>query len=68
MDSFNERVGKRIRETRAQNEVTQTELAAKAGCTQASISNYENGKRTLPLDVAVSVAKTLQMSLGDLVS
>ncbi len=59
-------VGARIREWRLRRELSQAEVARHAGITQASLSNYENGKRDLPLSTLVGVAAALNVSIGDL--
>ncbi len=59
-------VGQRIREWRLRRELSQAEVARLAGITQASLSNYENGKRDLPLSTLLGVAGALNVSVGDL--
>lgn len=59
-------VGVKIREWRIRRELSQTEVASRAGITQASLSNYENGKRDLPLSTLMGVSSALNVSLGDL--
>ena len=59
-------VGHRIRAWRLRRELSQAEVARAAGITQASLSNYENGKRDLPLTTLLAVAQALNVSLGDL--
>lgn len=59
-------VGQRIREWRLRRELSQSEVARLAGITQASLSNYENGKRDLPLSTLLGVAQALNVSVGDL--
>ena len=59
-------VGQRIREWRLRREMSQAEVARIAGITQASLSNYENGKRDMPLSTLLGVAGALNVSLGDL--
>lgn len=59
-------VGQRIRDWRLKRELSQAEVAREAGITQASLSNYENGKRDLPLSTLVGVAGALNVSIGDL--
>lgn len=59
-------VGSRIREWRLRRELSQAEVARLAGITQASLSNYENGKRDLPLTTLLGVARALNVSVGDL--
>lgn len=59
-------VGQRIREWRLRRELSQAEVACIAGITQASLSNYETGKRDLPLSTLLGVARALNVSVGDL--
>ncbi len=59
-------VGRRLREFRRGSGLTQGELSRAVKIGQASLSNYENGKRELPLGVAVNLAGALAISLGDL--
>ena len=59
-------VGQRIREWRLRRELSQVEVARLSGITQTSLSNYENGKRDLPLSTLLGVSKALNVSLGDL--
>lgn len=59
-------VGVKIREWRLRRELSQANVARRAGITQASLSNYENGKRDMPLSTLVGVASALEVSLGDL--
>jgi transcriptional regulator with XRE-family HTH domain len=59
-------VGQHIREWRLKREMSQAEVARMAGITQASLSNYENGKRDLPLSTLLGVTSALNVSLGDL--
>jgi len=59
-------VGRRIREWRLRRDLSQAEVARRAGITQASLSNYENGKRDLPLSTLIGVASALNVSIGDL--
>ncbi len=59
-------IGQRIREWRLRREMSQAEVARVAGITQASLSNYENGKRDMPLSTLLGVAAALNVSLGDL--
>ena len=44
-----EKIGKKLQEAREEAGLSQDELAKKIGCTQASLSNYELGKRRLYL-------------------
>lgn len=54
-------VGQRVRCLRAKR--PQRELAAIAGCTQAALSNYENGFRMLPLLAAARLADAYGISI-----
>ena len=58
-------VGKRLRELRQTRARSQADVARSAGITQASLSNYETGKRELPLATALNLAATLDVSLGE---
>lgn len=62
-----EAVGDRMREWRISRRVTQRQLAERVGITQSALSNYENGKREMPLFVALNVSRALQVPLGLLV-
>ena len=59
-------VGVKIREWRLRRELSLADVARRAGITQASLSNYENGKRDMPLSTLMGVASALNVSLGDL--
>lgn len=59
-------VGERVREWRLRRELSQTEVARGAGITQASLSNYETGKRDMPLSTFLGVVAALDVSAGDL--
>jgi transcriptional regulator with XRE-family HTH domain len=58
-------VGQRIREWRLRRELSQADVARRAGITQASLSNYENGKRDMPLSTLLGVTGALNVSLSD---
>lgn len=59
-------VGQRVREWRLRREMSQADVARLTGITQASLSNYENGKRDMPLSTLLGVSAALNVSLGDL--
>ncbi len=59
-------VGQRVREWRLRRELSQADVARVTGITQASLSNYENGKRDMPLSTLLGVSAALNVSLGDL--
>jgi transcriptional regulator with XRE-family HTH domain len=54
-----------LREWRIRRERTQREVAHRAGITQGALSNYETGKRELPLSTALAVAAALDITIGD---
>ena len=57
--------GERLRYWRTRRQVSQSEVARAAGITQASLSNYETGKRELPMSTALAIASVLDITLGD---
>jgi len=59
-------VGRRLRELRGKRGRSQADVSRAAGITQASLSNYETGKRELPLSTALNLAAALDVSFGDL--
>ena len=63
--SQREAVGQRIREWRRRRSLSQAYVANYAGITQASLSNYENGKRDLPLSTLLSVTGALNVTLAE---
>jgi transcriptional regulator with XRE-family HTH domain len=58
--------GDRLREWRLRRERSQQEVAYRAGITQGALSNYETGKRHLPLYTALAVAAALDITIGDI--
>lgn len=59
-------IGRRLREWRLRRKLSQAEVARVAGITQASLSNYETGKRDLPLSTFLGVVSALDVGVGDL--
>lgn len=57
-------IGKRIQQAREELGITQQELAARLGCTQAALSNYELGKRRLYLANLERIAGALGKPLS----
>ena len=53
--------------TAEQPEMTLSEVARAAGITQASLSNYETGKRELPMSTALAIVSALDVTLGDII-
>jgi transcriptional regulator with XRE-family HTH domain len=58
--------GERLREWRIRRERTQRDVASSVGITQGALSNYETGKRELPLSTALAVAAALDITLADM--
>lgn len=48
---------RRIRDLREDRDLLQRELAEYLQCTQVSYSHYEQGKRDIPTDVLIKLAK-----------
>lgn len=59
-------VGHRVREWRLRREMSQADVARLTGITQASLSNYENGKRDISVWVLIRIAEELDVSIEDL--
>jgi transcriptional regulator with XRE-family HTH domain len=57
-------IGTKIQQAREELGITQQELAAKLGCTQAALSNYELGKRRLYLANLERIASALRKPLS----
>jgi len=58
--------GLRIRELRTKRGYTQAALARAADITQATLSNYETGKRGTPIHTALALAGALDVTLGEI--
>jgi transcriptional regulator with XRE-family HTH domain len=63
---FDSAVGQRLREWRSKRGFSQYALAGAVGITQASLSNYETGKRELPLGTALRLTAPLDITLAHL--
>lgn len=48
---------RRIRELREDSDLLQKDIAAYLNCTQVAYSRYELGKRDIPTDVLIALAK-----------
>lgn len=55
--------GKRLKELRKQNHITQQQLGDMVGVTKVSICCYENGTRTPTLDTLIDLADALNTEL-----
>ncbi len=59
-------IGRRIREWRQRRGLSQIEVATIAGITQGSLSNYELGKRDVPLSTLLGIVAALDIGVGEL--
>lgn len=59
-------VGPRIRKLRQARGQSQLDVARLVGVTQASVSNYEAGKRQVTVSLAQRFASALEVPLGEL--
>lgn len=57
--------GQRLRHWRQQRARSQADVARASSITQASLSNYETGKRELPLSTALAITAALDITLSD---
>ena len=57
----------RIRDLREDSDLTQKRVADYLKCTQVCYSNYENGKRDVPSDVLIRLARLYHTSVDYLV-
>lgn len=55
-----------IRSLRQRTGMTQMDLAKKVGVSQAIISRYENGERSIDLETAATIARALNCTIDDL--
>ncbi|MPZ98054.1 MAG: helix-turn-helix domain-containing protein [Dehalococcoidia bacterium] len=60
LDYDRQTTGERLRRRRQEIGLTQSEVAWMAGITQAALSNYENGKRDLPIPSLLALAGVLR--------
>lgn len=54
---------RRLRDLREDNDLTQNQLVKKLGMHKTTYTNYEQGKRDLPLEVAIKIARFYNVSL-----
>ncbi|SDG16681.1 Transcriptional regulator, contains XRE-family HTH domain [Limimonas halophila] len=66
-NSVLENLGRRIRNTRVSNGMSQAALARMCGITFQQVQKYEMGKTRIPIDRLVSVAAALDLSVTELV-
>ena len=61
-------IGSQIRDWRLRRHLSQAGLARAAGIDQASISNYEAGKRDLRVSTLIRIADALNVRVEDLLN
>lgn len=54
---------RRLRDLREDRDLTQTQLVEKLGMHKTTYTNYEQGKRDLPLEIAIKIADFYNVSL-----
>lgn len=54
---------RRLRDLREDNDLTQSQLVEKLGMHKTTYTNYEQGKRDLPLSFVITIAKFYNVSL-----
>jgi len=60
-------IGRQIKDWRLRRHISQAGLARAAGIDQASISNYEAGKRDLRVSTMIRIADALNVRIEDLI-
>ena len=61
-----EKIGERIKQYRIEKEISQSELARKAGMSKATVCQYESGKRTPALEQLILISNALNVSANSL--
>lgn len=54
---------RRLRDLREDHDLTQTQLALQLNMHKTTYTNYEQGKRDLPLSIAIKLAEFYKVSL-----
>lgn len=67
-DEMLKQLGRKIRQERESKDLSQTQLAAEIGTSQAAISLLENGEQEPGLPKLRRICKALEVSLDDLVN
>lgn len=60
-----ELVGRKIRQLRKQNKLTQTELAGRIGIHQSDLSRMEKGEYRVSLDTLFRILAEFELSMGE---
>ena len=58
---YNEQIGSLIQDYRIKKEMTQVELAKKAGITRARLQKYETGVNTMTMEMFIHLCKSLEI-------
>lgn len=61
LDAFRKKLGKRIREIRKEQKVTQSQLAFESGVTRRVIVHIEQGVQNVTIDTLYALADTLNV-------
>lgn len=61
------KIGKRIKELRIQNNMTQSKLANKLGIDRSTLTHYELGMRIPSIDILWEIADIFDVSIDELV-
>ena len=61
-------IGKRVRETRTQQKLSQQQLAEKADLSVCYISHIENGRKQASLSALINIANALGITVDELLS
>lgn len=55
-------IGDKIKELRKKSKITQAELSDSINIGQSTLANFENGKRTIPVDIVIQLAQYFNVS------
>lgn len=61
---FDVKIGQRIQEARTEVGISQQVLADRITSSQAAVSHYESGTRSVPLGILIQIAKELRKPLS----
>ena len=66
--TINEYIGSRIRELREKKGLSIRSAAAEIGMNWSTLHNYEDGRRSIPLDALNRIARYYNASAGEILS
>lgn len=55
-------IGDKIKALRKKSKITQAELSDSINIGQSTLANFENGKRTIPIDIIIQLAQFFNVS------